>query len=159
MTEVIDVAPPRFETLGPLLVAGLAQRHDCQSPGGIPDQWQRFVPHLGKIPAQVGSVAYGVCHNFDGEGNFEYLCAVEVKRTDELPQGFASLLVAPQKYAVFSHPGHVAGIRATCTAIWKKWFPTSGHQPVNAPMFERYGPEFNGMTGLGGLEIWIPVQG
>ena len=30
---------------------------------------------------------------------------------------------------------------------------------AEAPTLERYGPEFNGQTGLGGFEIWIAVRG
>jgi AraC family transcriptional regulator len=69
-----------------------------------------------------------------------------------------SLQLTPQKYVVFSHRSHIAGIRGTITAIWGKWFPESGHKTVDAPTFERYGPEFDPLTGMGGLEIWIPIQ-
>jgi AraC family transcriptional regulator len=141
-----------------MLYAGLVERYDCQAPAGIPDQWQRFTPYLGNIPGQVGKVAYGVIYNFDGDGNFNYMCGVEIAAAADLPKRITSLPVPAQKYAVFSHRGHIAGIRATCTAIWSKWFPESGHQSANAPSFERYGPEFNPQTGLGGLEIWVPVQ-
>jgi AraC family transcriptional regulator len=44
------------------------------------------------------------------------------------------------------------------TAIWNKWIPQSGLKVVAAPSFERYGPEFNPKTGLGGVEIWIPIE-
>jgi AraC family transcriptional regulator len=43
-------------------------------------------------------------------------------------------------------------------AIWSKWFPESRYESANAPTLERYGPEFNGTTGLGGFEIWIPIR-
>ncbi len=41
-TIVPEIAPPRFETLESTRFAGLVERYDCQSPSGIPDQWQRF---------------------------------------------------------------------------------------------------------------------
>jgi AraC family transcriptional regulator len=157
-TPTADLAPPRFETVGPMLIAGLVARHDCQSPAGIPDQWQRFSPYIGIIPTQVGKVAYGVVYNFDSDSNFDYLCGVEVSDASELPQGITSLQVAGQKYAVFAHRGHIAGIRATIAAIWSKGIPESGCQVAAAPTLERYGPEFNPLTGMGGLEIWIPIQ-
>src|SRR5262249_43170244 len=113
---------------------------------------------LGNIPGQVGPVAYGVCYNFDSDGNFDYLCGVEVKNTARLPEGFVTVDISPHKYAVFTHQGHVVGIRATIRAIWSKWFPESDFQAANAPTIERYGPEFNPTTGLGGFEIWVPVQ-
>ncbi|OWK45403.1 AraC family transcriptional regulator [Fimbriiglobus ruber] len=157
-TPAPDLAPPRFETRKPTLFAGLVERHSCQSPVGIPDQWQRFTPYLGNIPGQVGRVAYGVCYNFDRDGNFDYLCAVEVTNDANLPKGLTSLAMPEQRYAVFTHAGHVAGIRATLAAIWNQWFPESGYKAAEAPTLERYGPEFNPQTGLGGFEIWVSIQ-
>jgi AraC family transcriptional regulator len=156
--STLDLAPPRFETSKPMLLAGLVERYDCQSPSGIPDQWQRFVPYIGKIPAQVGDTAYGASYNFDGESNFDYMCGVEVAGSPDLPKGFTTLQVPTQKYAVFEHRGHIAGIRSTFAAIWSKWFPESGHEAANAPTLERYGPEFDSRTGMGGCEIWIPIR-
>ncbi|MES1213127.1 MAG: GyrI-like domain-containing protein, partial [Singulisphaera sp.] len=83
---------------------------------------------------------------------------VEVKDDARLPKGFVTVNVPSHQYAVFTHQGHVVGIRATIAAIWSKWFPASEYQAANAPTIERYGPEFNPATGLGGFEIWVPVQ-
>jgi AraC family transcriptional regulator len=157
-TPTAELTPPRFETKKPMLVARVVERYDCQSPGGIPDQWQRFSPYLGKIPGQVGQTAYGVIYNFDGDGNFDYMCGVEIAAAADLPRGITSLQVPEQNCAVFTHRGHVAGIRTTFKAIWSQWFPEFGHQAASAASLERYGPEFNPMTGMGGFEIWIPIE-
>jgi AraC family transcriptional regulator len=141
-----------------MMLAGLVERHHCESSTGIPDQWQRFAPYLGTIPGQVGKVAYGVIYNFDRESNFDYMCGVEVAGSPVLPRGLTTLTVPARKYVVFTHRGHIAGIRSTFAAIWSTWFPGSGHKPVEAPTFERYGPEFNPNTGMGGVEIWIPIE-
>jgi AraC family transcriptional regulator len=61
-------------------------------------------------------------------------------------------------YAVFSHSEHVSTIRSTWTTIWNAWWPSSGHELADAPDFERYGEEFDPRTGLGGLEIWVPIK-
>lgn len=155
----IDLAPPRFETLEATIFAGLVERYGCQSPAGIPAQWQRFTPFLGSIPHQVAAATYGVIYNFDADGNFDYLCGVEIATVSNLPSGLTSIRVPGRKYAVFAHHGHIASIRAVCSTIWKHWFPGSGCQAVEAPTLERYGSEFNPLTGLGGFEIWIPVEG
>jgi AraC family transcriptional regulator len=86
------------------------------------------------------------------------MCGVEVAGSPELPKGMTTLSLPARKYAVFLHQGHIAGIRATFAAIWNKWFPESGHKAAEAPVFERYGPEFNPLTGMGGVEIWIPIE-
>ncbi len=157
-THKTELAPPRFENIQPMLLAGLVERYACQSPGGIPDQWQRFGPYIGNIPGQVGNTAFGAVYNFDRESNFDYLTGVEVDGKAELPQGFSTLLVPANKYVAFTHSGHVVGIRATISAAWNDWFPQSGHEALDAPTLERYGPQFNPTTGLGGFEIWIAVK-
>ncbi len=153
-----DLDPPRFETSEPMVLAGLVERHPCETPAGIPDQWQRFGPYIGALQGQVNKVAYGASYNFDGESDFDYMCGVEVAGSPDLPKGITTLRVPAQRYAVFTHKGHIAGIRSTYAAIWSKWFPESGHKAAPAPTLERYGPEFNPVTGMGGVEIWIPIQ-
>jgi AraC family transcriptional regulator len=155
---VSELAPPRFETLNRRVFAGLVERYNCESSAGIPNQWQRFVPHLGTIPRRRGPETFGVVYNFDGDGNFDYMCGVEITGSPDLPTGLTTLTVPEQNYAVFTHRGHVAGIRSTISAIWSKWFPESGYKAVDAPTIERYGPEFNPITGMGGFEIWVPIQ-
>lgn len=157
-TPAVDLTPPRFESQNARTMAGYLQRYNCQSPAGISDQWQRFAPNIGRIPGQVGYLAYGVSTNFDTDGNFDYMSAVEVNGPAELPQGMVTMTIPAHKYAVFTHRGHIAGIRGTYTTIWNKWFPASGHKAANAPTLERYGPEFNPMTGMGSVEIWIPLE-
>jgi AraC family transcriptional regulator len=44
-----------------------------------------------------------------------------------------------------------------------KWLPRSGHEVahvvVDAPdFFERYGEDFDPKTGMGGIEVWIPIK-
>lgn len=156
---IIDtLAPPRFVTGKTLFVAGLNERYTCESSAGIPAQWQRFLPSFGHIPGQVGNVAYGVRSNFDDQGNFDYLCAVEVPDFARLPKDMGRLRIPEQRYAVFSHRDHVSTIRRTWNTIWNEWLPKSGHEHLDAPDFERYGENFDSRTGTGDIEIWIPLK-
>src|SRR5262249_15262224 len=149
---------PRFVTGKALLVAGLGERYDCESSKGIPAQWQRFGPHIGNVPGQVARTTYGVCCNNDGDGNFDYICGVEVAGFSDLPKEFARLRIPEQRYAVFTHREHISTIRRTVNTIWNKWLPESGREVADAPDFERYGDSFDPRSGLGGVEIWIPVK-
>jgi AraC family transcriptional regulator len=158
-TTPATLAAPRFETGKALLIAGLGARYTSQNSQAIPSQWQRFGPHIGHIPGQVGITAYGVCCNFDEDGTFEYIAGVEVARFADLPESFRTLRVPERRYAVFSHREHISAIRATHFAIWSKWLPESGHEVADAPNFERYGPEFDPQTGTGLVEIWVPLKG
>jgi AraC family transcriptional regulator len=57
--------PPRFEDGKPFLVAGLSERYTCETTAAIPSQWQRFGGYFGRVPGQLGKLAYGVCYNAD----------------------------------------------------------------------------------------------
>jgi AraC family transcriptional regulator len=148
----------RFENGNVLLIAGIVQRYTCETSAGIPSQWQRFLPQIGSIPGQVGPTAFGVRWNGDEDGNFNYLCGVQVSDFSRLPTEFGHVRVPAQRYAVFSHHEHVSTIRSTWATIWNKWLSESGHEPVDAPDCERYGPGFDPRTGTGGLEIWVPIK-
>jgi len=150
---------PRYEDRGSILFAGLSGRYHHDRIEGIPAQWQRFGPNLGKIPGQVGWTSYGVCFNFDGTGNFDYICAVEVAADSALPPGLTRLPVEPQRYAVFTHRDHISKIGKTWDAIYNQWPTASGHTLVQAPQFESYSEDFNPQTGTGVVEIWIPIAG
>ena len=158
-TPMPDLAPPRFETTKPLLLAGIVARYHQQASAAIPSQWEKLQPFLGHVPKRVGRTAYGACYNTDDEGNFDYLCGIEVSDFSDLPEGFSTLRVPTHKYAVFRQGEHISTIRRTLSAIWSKWLPESGHKPADAPTLERYGPEFNPATGSGGFEIWLPIEG
>lgn len=151
------LAPPRIEMLNPMLLAGIVERYDCNSPAGIPNQWQRFLPYFNSISATVSRDAYGVVYNFDSEGFFDYLTGVEISAQSSIPFGLVQLQMPAQKYAVFSHPGHVAEIRAVIAAIWSEGLAAAGLEPNQGPTLEKYGPSFNPAIGLGGFEIWIAV--
>ena len=157
-TLLTDLAPPRFENGVPLCVAGLSERYTCDTSSGIPAQWQRFSPHIDKVPGQIGAVAYGVCYNADEGGNFDYLCGVEVRDFSGVSAPLAHLRIPEQRYAVFAHREHVSTIRRTWSTIWNKWLPESGHAPADAPSFERYDEAFDPVTGMGGFEIWLPLR-
>ena len=142
MEESVRTTAPavRFETGKVLLVAGIANRYTCETSAGIPSQWQRFLPHMGAVPGQIGKTAFGVRSNSDDEGNFDF------------PSDLNGIRIAAQKYAVFSHREHISTIRSTWNTIWNKWLPESGHEVVDAPDFERYGEEFDSTTG--GQAAW-----
>lgn len=157
-TEAYQLDPPRFEAGRELLVAGFNESYTFENRTHIPAQWQRFSTHLGQVPGQVGTTAYGVCWNYQPGCGFDYLSGVEVADGSPLPAEFRSVRIPAQRYAVFTHRGHVSSIAQTIDAVWTKWLPNSGRQPADSPSFERYTEEFNPHTGLGGMEIWVPLQ-
>jgi AraC family transcriptional regulator len=156
-TATARIAPARIDRREAMLIFGLSQQYTPQTMGGIASQWEQFLPHFGHIPTQVGKIAYGVIHNSDDAGNCDYLCGIEVSEFPSHPCEFTRLRIAPQTYAVFLHTDHISNVGATCRAIWNQGLPDSGYKAADGPWFECYGEEFNGRTGLGGLEIWVPI--
>lgn len=150
--------PPRVEEGRLLLIAGMSRRYSETTIAGIPSQWQQFVPHIGNIPSKVANVTYGVCMNSDESGTIEYLCGVEVTSFDGIPKEFATVRLPAQRYAVFTHHGHVSTIRATWEAIFRTGLPSLGATMADAPDFERYDERFDGRTGNGIVEIWVPLE-
>lgn len=153
----VRVAPPRFVSGVPMLLAGLSERHPFGALQGIPAQWQRFMACYADIPDKVTPIPLGVSANMDDDGNFEYVCAVEVSRVSTLPRGLTLLRVPAQSYAVFQHREHVSTIGATYSAIWNTWLPAHQRSAADGPCLERHLETFDPKTGLGGVDIWIPL--
>jgi AraC family transcriptional regulator len=155
---------PRFEKAGPMTLAGLGKRFDSSNMDRIAELLERFGPHIGAIPGQIGRVAYGAWHNvqmtpFAMDG----LAAVEISDLQNLPSDFNVLKIAAHRYAVFSHAGHVADIKQTVDAIFHSWLAASGFQHDSGSsdglaFFERYGENFDSRSGGGDIEIWVPIK-
>jgi AraC family transcriptional regulator len=151
------IAPPRVVRSDALLIFGLGERY-VKSSAGIPSQWDRFVPYLGTIPGQIGNVTYGVICNTDEAGSIDYICGVQVREFPDHPKEFTRLRIPPQTYAVFEHRDHVSSMQSTWQAIWNDGLSSAGHEATDGPAFERYDERFDGRTGLGGFEIWVPIR-
>lgn len=154
---------PRFENGRAMRIAGLQRHYTSKTMVGIPAQWQEFAKRLDKKPGRIG-VSYGAGSNLTMTPfEFDYLCGVEVEPQAAVAEGFASMEVPAQRYAVFTHEGPVSRIRETIDAAWNQWMPTSGHHPVRVGkdvpyMLERYGEKFDAQTMSGDIELWIPIE-
>jgi AraC family transcriptional regulator len=158
-----DTAPareaiaPRIEKLGALTVVGLSRQQSLANTPAIPGQWREFMTMYGAIDNKAEPIPVSVTTDMDGEGNFSYLTGVIVSSAGSPPKGLVVRNVPAQTYAVFAHSGHVSEIGKTYAAIWDQWVPQSGKVVSDGPWLEKHLPTFNPLTGLGGIEIWIPV--
>jgi len=153
----------RREQVESLRIAGLRGEYTSETRSQIPLLWQRFAPHIGQTPGQVGNVAYGVCFCGPGYKGFGYLAGVELASDAPLPKGWSEASFPTGRYIVFTHSGHVSTLCETLDAI-HRWLPGSGldiaHvEPGGAAFFERYGEAFCPETGMGGMEVWFPLAG
>ena len=124
----------------------------------IASQWQRFMPHYGEIEDRAHPIPAGISTNLDEEGNFDYVCAVEVKRFTSVPKGMAQLTLPAQTYAVFRHDRHISEIAQTFDAIWNEWVPPDGRKIADGASIERHMETFDTRSGFGGVEIYIPIR-
>ena len=148
---------PHIVTSEAKLIFGLSKPCSAAGDPGIPGLWSRFAPYIGSIGNQIGNHAYGVIHNPDDAGSYDYICGVEVKAFPSEPREFIRLRIPPQHYAVFEHRDHVSSIGGTWRAIWEHGLADAGFKAADGPAFELYGERFDPITGAGGFEIWVPV--
>lgn len=152
---------PRIEQAGPLLVAGLRDALDEQAAEKIPQLWQQLMSCRNEIPQRVGPADYGLCIRLR-EREYYYMAACPVWDFTGLPEKFSPFIIPSQTYAVFSHQNSVQFIRDTINFAFDQWLPSSGYrhqatQDNSLHFFERYGEHFNPQSGLGDVEIWLPV--
>ena len=159
----VKLAEPRIEQKKVYVIAGLREKYSAETVNNIPALWARLAPHFGQLPAQVGGAAYGLgIDMFDQCGSFEYLAGVEVNDTSKLPDGWTSVTIPAQKYAVFPHDGHVSQLKETVHAILHQWLPDAGKKlrtpaPKAVDFLEYYAPEFDPRTGMGGMQVWLAL--
>ena len=147
------MASPRLIEHPAFSVAGLQARYTYETAAGIPALWQRLALH-GAPVNRVGAHEYGVCSPAR-DGAYDYTCGVQVEGS--APAGLTLLRIPAQRYAVFFHAAHISAIRSSYRTIFDQWLPASSLRPTNGPDFERYDERFDGSTGEGGVEIWVPV--
>jgi len=154
----IDLKPARLAVHEPIVVAGLTERYSPLTKERIPALWQRFVPHLGSIPGQLGTETYGVCYGYRADGSFEYRCGVQIAEAVALAAELIAIEIPHANYAVFAHTGHISTIGATWQAIFQQWLPASGCTLEGEPNFELYTDQYDPPSGTGLVEIWIQLK-
>lgn len=92
----------------------------------------------------VTGASYGVLYDHDPPGNVMCLC------------GVGDLLLAKTTDAIFFHSAHISKWRDTWQHSWNKW--ARDQRIGSGARFERYTGPCNPVTGLGGAEIWIPLE-
>jgi AraC family transcriptional regulator len=158
MSTAIPLAEPRVDRRGALTIAGLGARFRMDATQGIPSLWQRFQAYEGSLGAVPG-LWYGVNGDWrDGGEDFFYMAGVEVKDTTTLPTELGIYRFPAQDYVVFRHERHLSELTLTLDAIFGRYLPENGYDPcMMSAYFELYDLAFDPVTGLGGIELWMPV--
>ncbi|SFZ83399.1 AraC family transcriptional regulator [Devosia enhydra] len=152
---------PRIETHPAMTLAALRERQSMSGGAGIPEQWQRFSRWLGHLDGEIGGATFGIVGEMYADcDDFDYYCAVAVRPGTDLPAELVRLELPGQLYAIFTHEGHITGIRGTIASAYGEWLPRSGYRPTEEGfgLLERYGERFDPVSGTGGAEIWIAIR-
>ena len=153
------LADPTMEDRKALLLAGLIKIFPMKDIASIPSLWAQFDQIQDAITNTGPERRYfGASLSFSEEKGCEYMAAVEVTGLASVPKDLQTTTIPAAKYAIFAQPGHITLMRPTIMSIWQDWLPTSGYSAAEAPLIEYYPPAFDGMTGNGGFEIWLPVR-
>jgi len=155
----ITLDPPRVERIGPMRLAGLRKRFAMGSSAEIPALWQQFGPMIPTLTGLAGSGTFGVVGEMpEGCEEFDYMAAVQVTETADIPPDLATLRLPARTWARFAHKGHVTTIRETCAAIGDYLPARQLEQGDSYSFLEWYGPDFDARTGNGTIEIWIGLK-
>ena len=166
LTQSLEVLPmtkqmfarPKIEAMPSLLYAGPVQRYDMTSRSGIPAQWQAYNQTGLRAPTPEAEEYFGLVFNFaESTGEFDYLCGQVLLPGGQLPEGLKSLKVSAGNWARIVTAEHISTMQGAWTEIMGHWLGQPGLTSRDAPSIEFYPPAFNGMTGGGGYEIWMPV--
>ena len=150
------ITPDRIEARTHQRLIGSNKTYSMATRDQIPDQWAQW--EYDKITGVVGDDVYGVSHGFAPESRFDYLCGLPVTTDAPVPDGQIALDIPAGDCAVYVHDGHVSGIGPLFDAIICGPGPGAGWRFCKGPQVELYGPEHDGLTGMGRVEIWMPVS-
>lgn len=148
----------QLKSLASLKLVGLAAPCSFGESIHIPAQWQRFMStYYDGIPNKLEAMPIGMCEPPDDDGCFRYVCAAAVKALDGRSPELTYLETEPRTYAVFAHNDHVSTIFDTYSAIWNEALPAFARKVADGPVLEFHNDAFDPDTGLGGLQIYVPL--
>lgn len=137
-------------------IAGVNRRYRMGQTEGIPAQWADYDAVDQSGDSVVPEAWYGVCHDFQGE-EFGYLCGMELAPGAVPAAGLTQVDLPPGAWARFVVPEGLDQMPAVWAEIHSHWLRQPEWQSRPGPSVEFYPPTFDGATGQGGFEIWVPV--
>ncbi len=150
--------PVRVGRLGKRVIAGIDGTYDFETRAAIPTQWANYTAMGYPRDGMVEDEYYGVSHDIRPSGEFGYICGMQLQKDAAVPLGLTTQIVPAGNYAKFRFSNHISTIGRQMDRVMNVWLPGSGYQMADGPVVEFYGPDFNGRTGEGGFELWLPVR-
>jgi AraC family transcriptional regulator len=158
-TRTVELTP-RFAKGDPMRVIGLGERYDEAAMARIPQQWARLQERLPEVRGQTDPAQFGLFYQLsESPFAFDYVTGVMVADDAPLPAGLVERRLPARRHAVFTHRGHVSGLRLLLDAIFREWLPQSGEAAAGNPDFvEVYGEDFDPVRFEGVIEVWVPLR-
>lgn len=139
-------------------VVGL-RYHGKNERGEIPAMWAKFWSRVNEIGTWSNrGQCFGVCRDA-GKTGIDYIACVEVSTLDSVPEGMFGMVIPANRYAIFTHHGHVDRIHYTYQSAGQ-WLAANGYEwSRSAPDFELYDERFNpNDMENSDLDIYIPIK-
>ncbi|MGB5560582.1 MAG: GyrI-like domain-containing protein [Paracoccaceae bacterium] len=153
-----QLKPARIGRLGERVIAGVDGHYDMGTRVAIPSQWATYSARGYPEDTMVRDAYYGVCHNMQPDGRFDYMCGMQLRKGEMPPHGLTTEVIPAGNYAKFRCPVHISQMHEQWNRIMAEWLPASGYYLGDGPCVEFYGPGFDAATGEGGFELWVPVK-
>jgi AraC family transcriptional regulator len=151
-TPVLDTAKER-------LFVGPSVNYDMKTRSEIPAQWAAYNREGVSPSGAIANAWYGVCHSFSPDDErFEYLCGVEVDGSAPPPRGQVLVRAPAGKWLRAASRAHVSEMGRAWSELYEVWLPELGLELKHSVVIEYYPPAFDGRTGEGGWELWVPVE-
>ncbi len=141
---------PVVEAMPDRRIAGLLRRYTLETRFKIPQQWDDYNASA-KTPGKEPDGWYGVCR--DEDAGFCYLCGIEGKPA----KGQGEITLPAGRWARFATTAHLSRMGDVWEELHRDWMGRPDLPQRDGPLVEFYPPAFNGKTGEGGFEIWVPL--
>lgn len=156
MTDTMKLDPPKIETMPDRRIVGTRARYTMETRGSIPAQWDAHMMQGIELEGADPSRWFGVCDAFGEDGGFDYIVGQEAPGA-AVPAGWVAVTLPAGRWARFATREGIERMQDVWAAIYRDWIGTEGLTPREGPSAEYYPPEFDGRTGAGGYEVWIPI--
>lgn len=154
MTRTLLTGDPQVVTMPARSIIGPKVHYTPATRDQIPQQWASYNASP-ECPDPGPGGSFGVCIEA-GEDGFDYLCGVEAGKAP-LAAGWSEVSIPSGRWARFVTTAHISDMMGLWGEIYRDWIGRPGYEKRRGAQIEFYPQAFDGRTGLGGYEVWIPV--
>jgi len=154
---------PEFSVIGCRQAFIHALSPDANNLAVIGSLWCKFLARADQVPNRIGDEMFGIIYDRPESERahpheLQYIAAVRVSSTAEIPDGMAAWTVPGGMFAVFTHRGRIENIGATVHEIHRVWLPSSQYEHAEMAEVEVYDHRFCPDREDSEMEYWVPIR-